>query len=443
LNVVRWCRHFFPALWIATGIVLLTSCQGLAPVRSTGNSATPGSTLTASLSTLSFGNVQTSKSSTLLETLSNTGASAVTISVAKISGGVGFSTSGLSLPMALSPKQSVTFTVIFAPTATGSASGTLAVVSTADNSTLNIALSGTGMAQAQLPGSPTLAASSSTLSFGNVRTTKSSNLSETLTNSGGSALTISKANISGMGFSVSGLSLPMTLSPLQSVTFTVTFGPRATGTTSGMLAVMSTANNSQLSIALSGTGTAQGQLSLAPPSLSFGNVVVGANGSLSGTLGATGSSVTISAESINSNEFALSGISLPATLSAGQTTSFTVTFKPAASGTASATLSFSSDAANSPTTQTLIGNGTAASQHSVTLSWDASASSDVVGYNVYRGGVSRGPYSRINSALEAGTIYTDNNVTAGQTYYYVTTAVDGSGNESSYSNQTQAVIPAP
>jgi len=67
----------------------------------------------------------------------------------------------------------------------------------------------------------------------------------------------------------------------------------------------------------------------------------------------------------------------------------------------------------------------------------------VVGYNIYRGGVSGGPYSRINSALEATTAYTDNAVTAGLTYYYVTTAVDGSGNESGYSNQAQAVIPTP
>jgi fibronectin type 3 domain-containing protein len=67
----------------------------------------------------------------------------------------------------------------------------------------------------------------------------------------------------------------------------------------------------------------------------------------------------------------------------------------------------------------------------------------VVGYNVYRGGVSGGPYTQINSAPEGATAYTDYNVTAGQTYYYVTSAVDVSGNESAYSNQTQAVIPTP
>ena len=67
----------------------------------------------------------------------------------------------------------------------------------------------------------------------------------------------------------------------------------------------------------------------------------------------------------------------------------------------------------------------------------------MVGYNVYRGGVSGSPYSKINSALEASAAYTDNSVAAGKTYYYVTTAVDGSGNESGYSNQAQAVIPTP
>ena len=300
-----------------------------------------------------------------------------------------------------------------------------------------------GLAPGGSNGGATVAASSSTLSFGKVQKSKSAHLSETLTNTGGSAVTISEANISGTGFSVSGLSLPTTLSPKQRVTFTVTFAPASAGSASGTLAFVSTADNLTLNIALSGTETAQGQLSVSPASLSFGNVVVGANGSLNGTLGATGSSVTISAASINSNEFALSGISLPTTLTDGQTTSFTVTFKPAIAGTASATLSFSSDAGNSPTAQALTGNGTTARQHSVALSWEASTTSGVVGYNVYRDSVSGGPYSKINSALEASTAYTDNTVTAGQTYYYVTTAVDGSGNESGYSNQAPAVIPTP
>jgi HYDIN/CFA65/VesB family protein len=80
--------------------------------------------------------------------------------------------------------------------------------------------------------------------------------------------------------------------------------------------------------------------------------------------------------------------------------------------------------------------------HIVDLSWTASTSA-VAGYNIYRGTVSGGPYTRINASLEPATLYTDSAVQAGQTYYYVTTAVDSSGVESGYSNVVQAVVPTP
>jgi fibronectin type 3 domain-containing protein len=47
------------------------------------------------------------------------------------------------------------------------------------------------------------------------------------------------------------------------------------------------------------------------------------------------------------------------------------------------------------------------------------------------------------SAPVSSTTYTDRTVLAGGTYYYVVTAVDSSGNQSVYSKQAQAVIPAP
>jgi fibronectin type 3 domain-containing protein len=77
------------------------------------------------------------------------------------------------------------------------------------------------------------------------------------------------------------------------------------------------------------------------------------------------------------------------------------------------------------------------------LSWNASTSSSIAGYNVYRGSVSGGPYSRINSALDTSMSYSDSQVQSGQIYYYVTTAVDSTGVESSYSSEVQAVIPFP
>ena len=78
--------------------------------------------------------------------------------------------------------------------------------------------------------------------------------------------------------------------------------------------------------------------------------------------------------------------------------------------------------------------------HSATLSWTASTST-VSGYNVYRGTVNGGPYTLINLSLVTGLGYTDTTVLSGVTYYYVTTAVDGSGVQSLDSNQVIATIP--
>jgi hypothetical protein len=82
------------------------------------------------------------------------------------------------------------------------------------------------------------------------------------------------------------------------------------------------------------------------------------------------------------------------------------------------------------------------SLHSVSLSWVASTST-VAGYAVYRGTTPGGPYTRQNPTLATGTSYVDNTVLAGQTYYYVVTAVDGSNNSSVYSNEAPAVVPSP
>jgi hypothetical protein len=178
--------------------------------------------------------------------------------------------------------------------------------------------------------------------------------------------------------------------------------------------------------------------------MAFGNVIVGTNAQLQGTLTASGASVTVSSDTLTGAAFALSGLaSLPIVIPAGQNVQYTVTFTPPATGAASGSLSFTSNASNSPAVETLTGTGTPPPQHSVSLSWTASNSSGVIGYNIYRGATSGGPYSKINAVLNASTLYTDSTVADGQTYYYVTTAVNSSNEESGYSNQTQAVIPPP
>src|SRR5947209_1577327 len=388
--------------------------------------------LSASPSSINFGTA--GNNVTQLAALTNTGTASVTVQQISASGS-GFAVSHAALPWTLASGQSATFSISFMPTAGSTSSGSVSIVSNAYDSTLSIPLTGAGAGAGILSANPT------SNSFGSVQVGSSASQYQNVTNSGGSNVNISQANVSGSGFSISGLNLPITLTPGQSYTFSTVFAPTSSGTASGSIAIVSDASNSSLTIALSGTATASGQLLLSPTTLDFGSITVGQNKSLTATLGASGSSVTVSSASTSNPEFSLNGVSFPMALAAGQSAPVSVTFTPQSSGTASGSISFSSNALTTPLVEALTGTGVA--QHQVQLSWGASSSSGITGYNVYRGGVSGGPYTKINSALVVGTTYSDSSVQAGKTYFYVTTALNGSGTESAYSNEVQATVPSP
>ena len=397
--------------------------------------------LSVNPSPVSFGSVPVGTTLSKSASLSNTGNSSLTISQATVLG-TGFGFSGLSIPLTLTPGQAVSMTTTFAPKSSGSASATLSLMYTTklhgkvSPSTITTSLSGTGATTpAQLVANP------ASLDFASVQVGSKQTQFEALTNSGGSSLTISQATVTGAGFSVTGLTLPITLNAGASVTFSVVFAPQTSGSASGKITIVSNASNPTVTASLSGTGTAQGQLALTPTALNFGSVTDGTKLSRTSSLSASGASVTVSSVKLNNAEFTLTGISFPVTIAAGTSVPFTLTFAPQTSGLATGTLSFADNASNVPT-ETLSGTGVAPTQHSVSLSWTDSGSG-LVGYNVYRGSVSGGPYTKINSALDSTTTYTDTSVLAGRTYYYVTTSVNGSGMQSGYSNQAQAVVPSP
>src|SRR5439155_82072 len=156
------------------------------------SSAASGQLALAS-SGLNFGSVQVGSSSTLSTSVSNTSKSNVTISQASVTG-TGFSFSGPSLPITLAPQQNANLYITFAPQATGAATGSLAVSSTAPNPALNILLSGTAVTPGYLTANP------SSMSFGSIQVGSSQTQYESLTNSGGSSVTISQVTASGTGF---------------------------------------------------------------------------------------------------------------------------------------------------------------------------------------------------------------------------------------------------
>ncbi len=404
-----------------------------------GTGTAPGA-LASNPSSLSFGSVQTGSQQTLSETVTNTGGTSVTVSQVAISG-TGYSLSGTTTPVTLTAGQSSTFSVTFAPLSAGSPSGNVTITSTASNPTLSIPLSGTGTAPGALSSNPT------SLSFGSVQIGSPQSLSETVTNTGGASVTISHVAISGTGFSLSGITTPVTLTAGQSASFSVTFAPVSAGSPSGNVTITSTASNPTMTIPLSGTGTAiAGLLGVTPTTLGLGSVVVGTSGKASGSLTASSANVTVTAAGTNNSAFSVGGLSLPVTIASGTSVPFTVTFSPQTSGAVSAMLTFTSNAQPSTTIGNLTGTGTPAPTHTVNLSWTASTSPNISGYNVYRAVYvsSCGSYSKINSVLNTTTLYADSSVTDSTSYCYATTAVNSSNEESSYSNiVTNVQIPAP
>ena len=313
--------------------------------------------LTASPTTVNFGNVNVGSSPTQSVAITDTGNANVTISQITTSG-TAFSLSGVTVPLTLTPGQSSTYIAQFAPTTTGSASGQITFTSNASNSPTLIALTGAGVAAptAQLSVNPP------SLNFGSVTVGNSGTQSITLSNTGNANLTISQITTSGTGFSGSGVTLPLTLTPGQSANYTTKFAPAAAGSASGQI-IFGSNSPTNPTVSLTGTGVAAPvlQLSVSQSSLAFGSVTVGSSGSQSVVLTNTGNAnVTISQITITGTGFTGSGITVPLTLTPGQNASYTAQFAPTATGSASGQITFTSNASNSPTVVSLAGTGVAA-----------------------------------------------------------------------------------
>ncbi len=289
------------------------------------------------------------------------------------------------------------------------------------------------------------------LHFGAVTAGRQKSRPLTITNSGYSSVRLLQVTTQGTGFTLNGLELPLTLAGGESFTFKAVFAPRSPGASNGIISFswevpnISDVSKSILILELDGVEADSDQLIVDPASMNFGTVQVGSSATQGGTLSAGGSvaasSVTISSAKISNEKFSLSGISFPLIIQAGGIQGFLVAFTPRTSGVASGTLTFLDDSRNPLAVESLYGVGTVSQGQSVDLSWNASFSKNVTGYNVYRGTQSGGPYRQINPILNASTVYTDTSVANGTTYYYVTTAVNSENQESVYSNEAQAIIP--
>jgi hypothetical protein len=199
--------------------------------------------LSCTPASLRFGEIVIHQTETLLVTVTNNGQTSVTISEIAVSDSE-FAVSKLDLPLVLQAGQSVDLNANFTPTAKGLTKGTVTISSNASNPTLVLDVGGDGVDRESLSASP------SSVSFGQVAIGASSTEPVVLTNDGSGKLTLTAAQTTGTGFSMSGASFPLTLDAGKSVTLNVTFAPQSPGTDGGSLFVSGPA----LNVPLSGSG---------------------------------------------------------------------------------------------------------------------------------------------------------------------------------------------
>jgi hypothetical protein len=228
----------------------------------------------------------------------------------------------------------------------------------------NLGCGGSGSVSKQVEIEPTLTltVTPSSLSFGNAGVgSTSSPQTVTVSASGGSvSVTAVAVQPSNCPFQVSNVAtLPVVVSTALSLTFQVSFAPTAAGAASCTVNVTSDASNSPNTVSLSGTGTIG--LTASTTSLNFGNVTIDTTSSpLSIILTAAGEAATINSITAPEPFKVISPLSLPISLSSGQTQTVQVTFTPSATGAASGTLTVTSIASSAPVTVSLSGMGTEA-----------------------------------------------------------------------------------
>ncbi len=238
-------------LWLlATSVTVWTGCS--LSSKSTNSDPPPAAgQLAASPSSLGFGTIPHASSKVLAERISNTGQAAVTVSQISAAG-TGFSFSGINPPVTLSPGQAATFNVIFTPQSDIAVTGSLSLRSNASDSPLSITLSGSGSSPGELRVSP------GNVNFGNVVVGTNETYSAALSASNG-PVTVNSARMNGSEFSLSGLSLPVTIAAGSSVPFGLVFAPQASGATSGTLVFTGLASNGEVTQTLNGSGTTPAQ----------------------------------------------------------------------------------------------------------------------------------------------------------------------------------------
>jgi len=300
-------------------------------------------TLAVSISTMDFGSVAVNTPVTQTLTISSTGAAALTISSATLTG-AGFSVTGGGFPLTLNPGQSAALTVQFDPAVAGATTGALTFASNSSTGAATVvALSGSGV--------PALSAFSCTTG--------------SFTGSGSDTCTVTlnaPAGVAGYAISLSSnnsaVGVPASVT-VASGASSATFAATVSTVTSTQTATLSASiGATALTFSLRLNAVVQ-TLTVSSSSLNFGNIPVNTATTQTVTLSSSGSgSVTVSSATVSGAGFSIAGGTFPLTLGPNQTTSLTVQFDPAVAGAANGQIMLvSNSSGGNSTTISLSGTG--------------------------------------------------------------------------------------
>ncbi|MGA3371748.1 MAG: Ig-like domain-containing protein [Terracidiphilus sp.] len=353
-----------PGTQSGTLVITTTNPSTVQTVTLSGTETAPTSVLP---STLQFGNVGLNlKSAIKTVTLTNYQSTALGISSLVVSG------SGYALdpsttcanPGTLAANSSCTIGVTLTPGATGFASGTLVVTTTAPSSQQTVTLQGTGIVSATLL--------PATVNFGSVVVGQTSAIQTvTLTNNLSSSISVSSLAVTaGTPYAItpSSTCLNPTLGAGLTCTVGLTLTPSSVGVQpAGTLTVTLGGGISPLTVGLSGTGVAS--VTLTPGSIAFGGDAMGTT-SAAKTLTLTNnqaSSLSVTGSVFNGpfvldtsvvTTCPMSGGALSGSLASGTSCVIGVDFKPTAAGpTAGGQITVLDSASNSPQLAALSGTG--------------------------------------------------------------------------------------
>jgi hypothetical protein len=314
------------------------------PISGTGQAASAS----VSATSVAFANTQIGSSRIVPLFVTNTGVGPVAVNSASLTGDAAFTIATNSCAT-LAAGANCQINLQFAPTTANTVTGSLSI-STDLAGGFTVPLSGTGQAASAT-------ASPNPVAFANTQAGSTRTTSVTVTNNGIGPVTINTPTLTGdASFTVSGNTCT-TLSPGSQCQITLQFAPTTVGLLSATLSIPTNVAGT-FTIPVSGTGFSA--LTIAPPSLNFGDTPVNqTSASQLVTLSNNGTQPITINSIVASAGFGVASTTCTATLNGGQSCTVSVNFAPTATGVVNGSLTVSSNAAGSPHGVSLTGRGVA------------------------------------------------------------------------------------